>query len=161
MDEPFLHIGIDKVIGLMPCKINDWKGGAAPLGFSWKQQDDGTSHLQLGSFARRVVNTYYDIVELLAKQGYNLIIDDVAYGSRDVDLWRKRLQGYPVIYIGVHCPLDVLEKREKLRQDRMIGSARPQSLRVHEGVNYDLEIDTERDSLEEIIQRIRAVCELN
>ena len=30
-DEPFLHIGIDKIIGWMPEKVNDWIGGKAPI----------------------------------------------------------------------------------------------------------------------------------
>lgn len=28
--EPYLHIGIDKLIGFMPAKINNWEGGPAP-----------------------------------------------------------------------------------------------------------------------------------
>jgi chloramphenicol 3-O-phosphotransferase len=36
LGQPFLHIGIDKVIEMMPDKLNNWEGGAAPLGFSWK-----------------------------------------------------------------------------------------------------------------------------
>lgn len=27
LDPPFLHIGIDRVIGMMPDKLNDWEGG--------------------------------------------------------------------------------------------------------------------------------------
>lgn len=156
LDEPFLHIGIDKAIGLMPKKINNWEGGAAPLGFSWKQQADGTSHIHLGPFAKRITKTYHDIVELLAEQGYNLIIDDVAFGKAQVDMWRESLKDFSVIYIGVYCSLDTLEKREQERTDRMIGSARPQSFSVHEGVDYDLEINTERQSLEESIQIVKS-----
>jgi chloramphenicol 3-O phosphotransferase len=25
--EPYLHVGIDKMIGFMPAKVNDWQGG--------------------------------------------------------------------------------------------------------------------------------------
>ncbi len=41
-DVPFLHIGIDRVIGMMPNKLNNWEGGPAPLGFSWKSSVDET-----------------------------------------------------------------------------------------------------------------------
>jgi RimJ/RimL family protein N-acetyltransferase len=55
LDSPFLHIGIDRVIGMMPDKLNDWEGGPAPLGFSWKNSTDETGHpvheIQLGPFA--------------------------------------------------------------------------------------------------------------
>lgn len=42
LTEPYLHMGMDKMIGLMPDKINNWEGGSAPLGFSW-EPDDFTS----------------------------------------------------------------------------------------------------------------------
>lgn len=42
MTLPFLHIGIDRIIGMMPDKINNWEGGPAPLGFSWKASVDHT-----------------------------------------------------------------------------------------------------------------------
>lgn len=29
MEQPFLHIGIDRVIGMMPEKLNNWEGGHA------------------------------------------------------------------------------------------------------------------------------------
>ncbi len=33
-DQPFLHIGIDRVIGMMPEKLNNWEGGpSSPASF--------------------------------------------------------------------------------------------------------------------------------
>lgn len=46
-DQPFLHIGIDRVIGMMPEKLNNWEGGPAPLGFSWKESVDETGDLSI------------------------------------------------------------------------------------------------------------------
>ena len=60
-DQPFLHIGIDRVIGMMPEKLNNWEGEPAPLGFSWKQSTDETGHpvneIQTGPFANKMVQT--------------------------------------------------------------------------------------------------------
>ena len=52
------------------------------------------------------------------------------------------LADFEVFWVGVYAPLDVLEARERQRGDRLIGLARWQYDRVHEGMNYDLEIDT-------------------
>ncbi|WP_079979222.1 phosphotransferase-like protein [Candidatus Protochlamydia sp. R18] len=56
--QPFLHIGIDRVIGMMPNKLNNWEGGKAPQGFSWKSSIDETSHpvydIQMGPFAQKI-----------------------------------------------------------------------------------------------------------
>lgn len=159
LDPPFLHIGIDRVIGMMPDKLNDWEGGPAPLGFSWKNSTDETGHpvheIQLGPFARRMSDTLKEIAITLAKLDHYIIIDDVAFGKQDVDKWRSALKDYDVLWIGIHTPLSVLEQREKQRGNRMIGSARAQYYQVHKGVTYDLEFDTSKDSSQKIVHDIK------
>ncbi|MCC5833003.1 MAG: hypothetical protein JJU12_08190 [Chlamydiales bacterium] len=160
-EEPFLDIGIDKIIGFMPAKINNWEGGPAPLGFSW-EADTGPDghrifHVKAGSFAKRIVQTLKDIALLLASLHYNLIIDDVAFGAVEVGEWKQVLRDYNVLYFGVVTPLEILEKRERMRGDRCVGSARAQYYKVHENVDYDLEIDSHAHSLEENIEKIRRV----
>lgn len=158
LDEPYMHIGIDKLIGMMPPKFNNWEGGAAPLGFSWKAtvDEDGSviQELQTGPFARKVIQSYKEVVKTLARQGHCLIIDDVAFGKDAVDEWRKQLENYKVLYVGLHAPLPVLEQRERERGDRIIGSARAQFKNVHQGVAYDLELDTFHDTLEENVAKV-------
>jgi len=159
LDPPFLHIGIDRVIGMMPDKLNDWEGGPAPLGFSWKNSTDETGHpvheIQLGPFAKKMSDSLKEIVQTLARLDHYIIIDDVAFGKQDVDKWRSALTGYNVLWVGIHTPLSLLEQREKQRGDRMIGSARAQYYQVHKGVVYDLEFDTIKDSSEKIIHDIK------
>jgi chloramphenicol 3-O phosphotransferase len=55
----------------------------------------------------------------------------------------------------VHAPLNVLEERERQRGDRLIGLARWQYDRVHEGMTYDLEVDTASVSALECAELIR------
>jgi chloramphenicol 3-O phosphotransferase len=50
--------------------------------------------------------------------------------------------------------LKLLEKREKERGKRAIGTARSQLERVHAHGLYDLEVDTSRLSVEECVKRI-------
>ena len=80
LSEPYLHLGIDKLIGFMPAKINNWEGGLAPLGFSWIPATDPTGHpvhqIQTGPFAKGIVRSLKDISLLFISQHYNLIIDD-------------------------------------------------------------------------------------
>lgn len=159
LNQPFLHIGIDRVIGMMPEKINNWEGGSAPLGFSWKSSFDEAKHpiqeIQMGPFAKKMNNTLKEIVLTLARMNHYIIIDDIAFGKEDVDKWKTVLKGYKVLWIGIRSPLTLLEEREKQRGNRIIGSARSQFFRIHQGVIYDLEFDTSQDSLEKIIQAIK------
>lgn len=157
--EPYLHIGIDKLIGFMPAKINNWEGGPAPQGFSWEAGTDPTGqpiyHVGAGPFAQKITRSLKDIALLLASQQYNLIIDDVAIGAIEVEEWKQILKNYQVLYVGVTTPLEILEEREKNRGDRFLGSARGQYFKVHENVAYDLEVDTYAHTLEENIKVIQ------
>lgn len=164
LDQPFLHIGIDKIIDLMPAKINNWQGGDAPLGFSWVSKTDEEGHplqeLKVGPFAQRMGPTYKEVVLALAKMDHFIIIDDVANGKEDVDEWREALKNYRVVWVGIKVPLSVLEMREKQRGDRLIGQARDCCNKVHKDVVYDLEFDTSQEPLEKIVQTIKAkLCE--
>jgi chloramphenicol 3-O phosphotransferase len=168
LDEPFLHVGIDKIIGWMPEKVNDWTndqannqaGGAAPLGYSWKPGKDAEGHpiqeLQAGPYAQKIEKTFQEVVLALAKMGHSIIIDDVAFGKEQLKSWKKLLAGYHVLWVGVHAPLSVLELREKERGDRMAGSARGQFHTVHVDASYDLEIDTHHTSLAENVAKIKS-----
>lgn len=160
-DQPFVHVGLDRVIGMMPEKVNNWEGESAPLGFSWKHSLDETGHpiqeIQTGPFAIKMVQTFMAIVLTMAKMGHYVIIDDVSLGKGQVDLWKEALRGYNVLWIGINAPLKVLEAREKARSNRINGSARAQYFQVHNDVAYDLEFDTSKDSLETMVRDIKAL----
>ena len=158
-DQPFLHIGIDRVIGMMPEKLNNWEGGPAPLGFSWKESFDEAGHpmheIQTGPFARKMLQTLMEIVLTMARSGHYVIIDDVSFGKSQVDLWKKVLKDYRVLWVGITAPLTFLEARERERSNRIDGSARAQYSQVHKDIVYDLKFDSSKDSLKTMIERIK------
>lgn len=162
-EEPFLRLGIDAIIGWMPEKINDWTGGEAPLGYSWKQGRDKEGfpiqELQIGPYAQKIGKVFQEIVLTLARRGQYLIIDDVSFGKRQLDEWKEILKDFAVLWVGVNAPLTVLEQREKERKDRRVGSARGQFYTVHQDAIYDLEIDTYQESLCENIKKIKRKCQ--
>ena len=73
--ESFLHLGIDKIIGFMPAKINNWEGCDAPFGFCWKPDVDPTGHpiylVHAGPFAKKIIRSLKDTALLLAAQHYS------------------------------------------------------------------------------------------
>lgn len=158
LDDLFLHVGIDKIIGWMPEKANDWTGGNAPLGYSWKKSTDTSGNLiqelQLGPYAKKINKTFQDVVLTLATMGHRLIIDDVSFGKTEVNEWKKLLKDFQVLWIGVNAPLSILEQREKVRGNRIKGSARAQFHTVHAEATYDLEIDTHLTTLDGNVKKI-------
>lgn len=160
-EEPFLHVGIDKIIGWMPEKINDWTGGDAPLGFSWKKSTDASGNLvqelQTGPYAERIAKTFQEVVLMLAKMGHHLVVDDVSLGKKQVDEWKDLLKDFTVLWVGVNAPLHILEQREKERGNRIVGSARGLFHKVHVEAAYDLEIDTHHATLNENVHKIMSL----
>jgi chloramphenicol 3-O phosphotransferase len=68
----------------------------------------------------------------------------------------------PAYFVGVRCPLSVLEQREKFRKDRTLGQARAQFELVHAHGMYDVEVDTSLLSPTQCAQKIitRVSCGL-
>ncbi len=144
---------------MMPNKLNNWEGGEAPQEFSWKSSIDETSHpvyeIQLGPFAQKMSQTLKEIVLMLAKMKHFIIIDDVAFDSTAVNIWREVLKVYKVLWFGIKTPLPILEERERLRGNRMHGTARAQYFKVHKDITYELEFDTSKEFMKNIVQTIK------
>ena len=60
----------------------------------------------------------------LAKSGHHVIIDD--FCAENIDVGKELLKKFPVLWIRLTAPLDVLEKREKERGSRLLGSSKTQ-----------------------------------
>jgi chloramphenicol 3-O phosphotransferase len=154
LPEPYLHIGIDRLIGMMPEHLNSWTGSSKPMsGFSFTQGKDSTGHLisqlQVGPYAEKICDLLQALAITMLNQGFYLIIDEICLRENSFQIWQKILAPYSTFYVGVQASLDVLESREKQRGDRILGSARSQNSVIHQDKNYDLVIDTSRLTISE------------
>lgn len=68
---------------------------------------------------------------------------------------------YPALFVGVYCPLAVVEQRERDRQDRTLGQARSQFHKVHAHGIYDLTVDTSQMTTEACAAHILAHVQPN
>jgi chloramphenicol 3-O phosphotransferase len=99
----------------------------------------------------------------LSANGMGVIADYVFLDAPGLSGWLRdcveTLRGLPVLFVGVHCTLEELERRELQRGDRDVGQARWQFPRVHTHGVYDLHVDTSECStdacVEAIIERLR------
>lgn len=98
---------------------------------------------------------FHRTVAMFSDQGVNLVVDQILHNEETLKDCLRVLRDYPVLFVGVHCPVEELWRREELRGDRRIGQAVDQLEFVHQqGENYDVEVDTFRDGLEECVRRI-------
>jgi hypothetical protein len=61
-----------------------------------------------------------------------------------------------VFFVGVHCPLPELERRERQRGDRRPGEARRDFHVVHRFTEYDLTIDATQPNEDNVVRLITA-----
>ena len=72
-----------------------------------------------------------------------VIYDDVFLsGAASQERVGAHLAGLGALWAGVRCAPEVAAAREAARGDRVKGMAASQAAIVHEGVRYDVEVDT-------------------
>jgi chloramphenicol 3-O phosphotransferase len=125
-EEPFWHYSIDhfRDAGVLPVKRME-NGD-----FAW-------SDMRAAFF-----EGFHRCLPALAEAGNNLIVEHIV----ETKAWMCRLVRFlepiDVFFVGLHCPLSELEKRELQRADRRVGEARQDHDLVHTFCTYDLEIDS-------------------
>ncbi|MBN3786598.1 AAA family ATPase [Burkholderia sp. Ac-20353] len=151
LDGAYLHVQMDTFLDMLPARyLND------PSGFTFASfVEDGKDvvSIQSGPVARRAMQGMRHAIVALANQGNNLIVDEVLLGDEKAE-YARLLAPFNVSMVGVHCPLDVLEERERQRGDRLAGLARWQYDKVHAGPTYDVTVDTGNATSDECAQVI-------
>ncbi|MGW7532933.1 chloramphenicol phosphotransferase CPT family protein [Amycolatopsis sp. NPDC054798] len=89
----------------------------------------------------RTVRGYHRMLAGLAAAGNGVIADHVLRPHWLADCLEV-LREQEVTFVGVHCPLPELRRREQARGDRPVGLAERQYSIVHAHGDYDLECDT-------------------
>jgi chloramphenicol 3-O phosphotransferase len=78
----------------------------------------------------------------LVQSRFEIIVDLVLRDEGELQSCLRILSGRPMCVVGVQAPLNVLEERERRRDDRAAGMAREQFDLPAFGRAYDLVIDT-------------------
>jgi chloramphenicol 3-O phosphotransferase len=71
-------------------------------------------------------------------------VDDVWLTAEQALAFKSVMAGAKVLWVGVRCPIEVIEQRERDRGDRRVGQARGHAHLVHQWTDYDVEVDTSR-----------------
>ncbi|MDZ5472025.1 AAA family ATPase [Bacillus sp. 31A1R] len=97
---------------------------------------------------------FHRTIAMFSDKGVNLIVDQILHDSFTTEDCYKTLKDYPVLFVGVQCPIEELERREMQRGDRRIGQGKQQLEYVHKSEVYDIVVDTYKDSLEHCAKNI-------
>lgn len=139
LPDPWLAFGCDSFIDALPARLRDGSGAEGWIEFA----DDGS--VIVGERFRALEAAWTTGIASMVRAGARVVIDDVFLGgAASQERWRKALDGVDVLWVGVRCDSAVAAGREIARGDRVPGMAAAQAELVHQGVSYDLEIDTTR-----------------
>lgn len=134
LPDPWLAFSVDTLVDAMPARMRSSDDG---IGFA----ADGAVHV--GADFQLMDTAWAEGMAAMARAGARVIVDDVFLGgAASQQRWRKALGDLPVLWVGVRCEGAVAAAREVARGDRPHGMAARQADQVHEGVTYDLEVDT-------------------
>jgi chloramphenicol 3-O phosphotransferase len=161
-DETWLVFGIDTLISALPLALLEIHDDATidarprehdvrPGGISF--DDRGT--ITIGSEFRRLEAAWLNGLSRIAESDVRLILDEVFLdGARAQDRLRDIFAGRRVAWVGVTCDVDIATQRERVRGDRVVGASERQTRRVHQGVDYDVVVDTTSRTPEEVARQI-------
>jgi chloramphenicol 3-O phosphotransferase len=126
LEEPCIHLCIDDYLGAFQKEL-------------WSRQE-----IVQQSWPN-IIRGFHAAAAAIARAGNLVIVDDVLENEPP---WVENLltlfEGLDVLFVGVHCPLAELERREQERGDRKRGMARLQFEQVHSPAIYDVEVNTFR-----------------
>jgi chloramphenicol 3-O phosphotransferase len=103
-----------------------------------------------------VFDGFHRCLPAFARAGNNLIVDHIIEQEQWLADLVELLAPFDVFFVGVHCPLPELERRERDRGDRRIGEARRDFHAVHHFAEYDLDIDATQPVADNVARLITA-----
>ena len=137
LDQPFIRFSFDL---FLEHKAFPWEAIRSGR-FSWE------------SMRPAVFSGIQQCVPALARAGNNVLFDTIIETRTMLHQLIALLSGLDVFFVGLHCSIAELERRERQRGDRRQGEARLDFQTVHTIPTYDLELDSERP-LEENAARL-------
>jgi chloramphenicol 3-O phosphotransferase len=134
LPQPWLSLSVDDLIAALPPSLTE--SGA---GITFGEQGE----VVVGGGFREIEAAWMAGVAAMARAGARVIFDDVFLsGAASQQRVRAGLAGLAVLWVGVRCAPEIAAEREIARGDRTAGMAASQAETVHQGVVYDIEIDT-------------------
>jgi len=143
LTEPYMYVSIDDFFHMYPERF-----------LNPTSREEATV---LARLIPAVLSGLHRSVGSLAQSGNNVLVDHVLQEDEMLKECIENWVGLDVLFVGVKCPLEIAEQREKERGDRSIGTARYQFERVHVHGLYDIEVDTSIFNVDDCVTGIMAL----
>jgi chloramphenicol 3-O phosphotransferase len=164
LPDPWHHVALDQFRDGMGGRyrgLNSPDGTPGSRGLNVVPVARGTervTEVRFGDLGKQVLRGMRRAIAAFAAEGNNVIIDDLMFEPAFLFDYVDALNGFDVLFVGVRCPIDVVNAREAKRPGRFPGTATSHFDRVHSHCVYDIEVDTgvatPRQCAEQIIARM-------
>ncbi len=166
-DELWVNLGADSYIRITPERYRPGVG-LRPAGIEKMEEKPFAQRKKIERIVPLMYAAMYDSIAAHSRLGLNVVTDvghHDDYGSHQGILYdcARRMEGLPVLFVGVRCPVDIVWERRRSTwlKEQEIPDGTPPPYRVHRwnrevhnpGI-YDLKVDTAKMSPEECSQVI-------
>ena len=117
----------------------------------------GATHLRFGDVGRQTLRGMRRAAAAFAATGIDVVVDDLLLEADFLCDYLDVLGAFDVTFVGVRCGVDALKVREAARPGRFPGTALAHMRQVHDGCEYDVEVDTGCMAPRECAERVLAV----
>lgn len=148
LDEPWQHIALDQFRDGLPAKyrgLNSPDGTTGSRGLNVvpvREQSQAYTVIRFGDAGKSMLAAMRRAIAVVAREGINVIIDDIILEESFLLDYLEVMQGLPLYFVGVRCPLDEINRREAQRPGRFPGTALGHFDLCHAHGSYDVEVDT-------------------
>jgi chloramphenicol 3-O-phosphotransferase len=119
-----------------------------------KKHEDETFEIIPGEYCSKLFSTIPDVLNLIANQGLNIIVDSFISSAIDLEHYKNVLEPHHPKFVYLYADEAIIKAREAARGDRLIGSA----LHWMKSFNFqhlcDYTFDTGKMSGEQICKEI-------
>jgi chloramphenicol 3-O phosphotransferase len=138
---PYLLVGIDTVVFALPSRyVND----PACWGevYQYRYDGDRITGISIQPYGDQLVRGLHRAIAGLARCGLDVIVDHVLSEPAWIADLDQAWAGLDLLRVGVLCPIEVAEERERARGNRTLGWAAAHANVVHAHIRYDVTVDT-------------------
>jgi chloramphenicol 3-O phosphotransferase len=107
-----------------------------------------------GPVFRHLIDSMAPAVRTLVDGGNPVIFDHVLHDRAMYESCIRAFDGLDVFTVGVTCPVEELERRERSRGDRVIGRARGLIDVVHQFCTYHMVVDTGAAPIDALVMEV-------
>lgn len=133
---PLYRLDIDDFILMSPDKFNDYENGDFSVQYAFASK-------------------FFNVVKLYSDLGFDLIVPYMFFKNSDIlHDFRALLNDYPVLVVNMSCPVEELQRRENVRENRKVGSAEAQLKLLETGFDGSLTIDNFVNTNDECADKI-------